>query len=73
MKTIIDMNKKVYIKPIMETVELGSEVIMLAGSPNGGMNVIDPETGGFFDSSDSSEDIQYSNRNRGTWGNLWSN
>lgn len=65
------MNKKVYIKPQMETVELGSEVLMQAGSPNGGgMNIIDPETGGSFDSS---EDTQYSNRNRGTWGNLWSN
>ena len=64
------MNKKVYIKPQMETVELGSEVIMLAGSPNGGMNIIDPETGGSFDSS---KDDQYSNRNRGTWGDLWSN
>ena len=65
------MNKKVYIKPIMETVELGSEVIMLAGSTNGGgMNVVNPGTGGSFDSS---EDEQYSNRNRGTWGDLWSN
>ena len=54
----------------METVELGSEVLMQAGSPNGGMNVIDPSQGGNFDSS---EDVQYSNRNRGTWGNLWSN
>ena len=65
------MNKKVYIKPQMETVESGSEVIMLAGSPNGGgMNVIDPSQGGNFDSS---VDDQYSNRNRGTWGDLWSN
>ena len=63
------MNKKVYIKPQMETVELGSEVLMQAGSTNangGSMNIID----GSFDSS---EDDQYSNRNRGTWGNLWSN
>ena len=61
------MNKKVYIKPVIEVVELDSEVMMLAGSTNGGMNVVDPETGGSFDSS---EDDQYSNRHRGKWGNL---
>ena len=65
------MNKKVYIKPTMDVVEFDSEVMMLAGSTNGGgMNVVDPETGGSFDSS---EDDQYSNRKRGTWGDLWSN
>lgn len=56
--------KKVYIKPTVETTELTSEVMMMVGS----VNVVDPETGGKFDSSD---DTQYSNRRRGTWGNLW--
>lgn len=57
--------KKEYIKPSVETTELTSEVMMLVGS----VDVIDPETGGKFDSS---EDDQYSNRRRGQWGNLWS-
>ena len=56
--------KKEYIKPSVETTELTSEVMMLVGS----VDVIDPETGGKFDSS---VDDQYSNRRRGTWGNLW--
>ena len=56
--------KKVYIKPTVETTELTSEVVMMVGS----VNVVDPGTGGKFDSS---EDDQYSNRRRGTWGNLW--
>ena len=61
----VEMNKKEYIKPTMEIVELDSEIVMLAGSPNGGgMNVVDPEKGGSFDSS---EDEQYSNRRRNYW------
>ena len=62
------MKKNVYIKPTIEVTEFASEVMMVAGSVNGGMNVIDPDKGGSFDSS---EDDQYSNHRRGQWGNLW--
>ena len=59
------MNKKEYIKPFMEIDELVSEVMMNAGSANGGINI----GNGSFDSS---SDDQYSNHRRGQWGNLWS-
>lgn len=55
--------KKEYIKPSIEIAEFSSEVVMLSGSS---INVGE----GTFDSS---EDDQYSNHRRGTWGNLWAN
>ena len=62
------MEKKVYIKPTIEIIEFASEVMMVAGSVNGGgMNVVNPETGGSFDSS---EDDQYSNRRRNYWNEI---
>lgn len=53
--------KKEYIKPSMEASEYVSEIIMNASSS------IKIGEGTF----DSSEDEQYTNNRRGTWGDLW--
>ena len=54
------MEKKAYIKPQMEVIELESETMMLTASNE--VDVRDETT---------EEDAWMTNRRRGTWGNLW--
>ena len=54
------MNKKQYIKPTMEVVEMEVATPMLAES---NVTVLPGEEG----------EEQLSNRHRGSWGNLWDN
>ena len=54
------MEKKKYITPVMEIAEL--EVVEMLATSNKDFNVSDETT---------KDDAVMSNRNRGTWGNLW--
>ena len=54
------MNKKAYIKPSVEVIEI-APVSMIATST--------PEIG--FGSEDKNASDSWTNKRRGTWGNLW--
>ena len=56
------MNKKEYIKPSIEVIELESDVIMTGGS-NGVVGV--------FPGGNAGSEDQLSNDRRGSWGDLW--
>ena len=52
--------KKEYVKPELEEVQLGGEILMQSTS------AFKPENGGNYDGDDAG-----ANGRRGTWGNLW--
>ena len=56
------MNKKVYIAPVCEVIEMETNVSMLAASNT-------PGVGGDMEENDPGD--MMSNRHRGEWGNLW--
>ena len=56
------MNKKEYIKPSIEVIELESDVIMTGGSNEGTV---------VFPGGDAGSEDQLSNNRRGSWGDLW--
>lgn len=58
------MEKKAYIKPEIEVVEMGTESPMLSasGGSDGNVGVFDDET---------EDDANMSNKRRGQWGDLW--
>lgn len=58
------MNKKAYITPQMEVIELDTEVLMLEVS--GGTGLDDTTSGGGMYGGDAD-----ANGRRGEWGNLW--
>ena len=64
LKTKIVMEKKAYITPNMEVMEMGIEAPMLSasGESDGDVGVFDDET---------EDDATMSNKRRGKWGDLW--
>ena len=58
------MEKKEYIKPEIEVIELETESPMLSASGGSGGNV------GVFD-DETEDDANMSNKRRGQWGDLW--
>lgn len=57
------MNKKKYIAPTMEVMDIESMVLMATSTPH--IGIVDPN-----DPDGSGSDI-LSNKRRGQWGNLW--
>ena len=59
------MNKKEYIKPSIEAMDIESMVLMATSTPHIGIVPNDPN-----DPNGSGSEI-LSNKRRGTWGDLW--